>query len=166
MPSRLQRPRRSRAEPRHVLGVLRERAIADHRVLRIGVDVEDRRVVEGDADRLQLGGQRAREPLGQRVVAAPPERRHRRPLGERRLQPRDPPAFLIDRHPERQSGTSRDASNDSSATCSGSTTLRAKRMTPPRLNSRRAIAARSESGAVEAGDQQLPICAKRSGDIA
>ncbi len=68
----------------------------------IGVDVEHRRVVERDADGLQLRRQRAREPLGQRDVAAAPERRHRRPLGERRLQPRDAAAFLIDADPERQ----------------------------------------------------------------
>ena len=39
------------AEPRDVVGLLGERAIADDRVLRIGVDVEHRRVVERDADR-------------------------------------------------------------------------------------------------------------------
>ena len=68
----------------------------------IRVDVEHRRVVERDPDRFQLGGQRPREPLGQRDVAAPAERRHRRPLGERRLQPRDAAAFLIDADPRRQ----------------------------------------------------------------
>ena len=61
----LQRADDRGAEARDVLGFLRQRAIADHRVLRVGVDVEDRRVVERDADGLQLGGQRAREPLGE-----------------------------------------------------------------------------------------------------
>ena len=104
MPVALQRADDRGAEPRDVLGLLRQRAIADDRVLRVGVDVEHRRVVERDADGLQLGGQRAREPLRQRDVAAAAERRHRRPLGERRLQPRDAAAFLIDADPERQLG--------------------------------------------------------------
>ena len=79
----------------------RQRAVADDRVLRIGVDVEHRRVVERDADRLQLRGQRAGEALGERDVAAAAERRHRRPLGERLLQPRDAAAFLVDADPGR-----------------------------------------------------------------
>ena len=74
-----------RAEPGDVLGALRQRAIADHRVLRIGEDVEDRRVVERDADRRQLGRERAGEPRGERLVAAPSERRHRRPPVNGRL---------------------------------------------------------------------------------
>ena len=52
-----------RAEPRDILGRLGQRAVADDRVLRVGVDVEHGRVVERDADRLQLGRQRPREPL-------------------------------------------------------------------------------------------------------
>ncbi len=43
-----------------------------------------------------------REALGQLLVAAAPERQHRRPHGERRLEPRDPPALLIDADPQRQ----------------------------------------------------------------
>ena len=39
-----------------------------------------------------------------RDVAAPAERRHRRPLGERRLQARDAAAFLVDADPQRQVG--------------------------------------------------------------
>ena len=66
--------------------------------------VEHRRVVEGDADGLELGGQGARESFGKAGVAAAPERGHRRPLGEGRLQPRDAPALLIYRDPERDIG--------------------------------------------------------------
>ena len=87
---------------RDLVGLLGQRAIADDRILRVGVDVEHRRVVERDADGSQLGRQRPREPLGQRRVAAAAERRHRRPFGERRLQARDPAAFLVDAHPGRQ----------------------------------------------------------------
>ena len=61
----LQRADDGGAEPRHLLGLLRQRAIADHRVLRVGVDVEHRRVVERDADGLQLRRQRPGKALGQ-----------------------------------------------------------------------------------------------------
>src|SRR5262249_2421778 len=54
-----------------------------------------------DSDRAQLGGKRTRKPLGESIVAAAAEREHRRPLGERPLQSRDPAAFLIDADPER-----------------------------------------------------------------
>ena len=101
-PFGLQRADDGAAEPRDLFGIVRQGAIADDRIPGIGVDVEHRRVVERDADRLQLRGQRPGEPLGQADVAAPAEARHRRPLGERRLQPRDAAAFLIDAHPERQ----------------------------------------------------------------
>ena len=37
-------------------------------------------------------------------VAAAPERRHRRPFGERRLEPRDAAALLVDADPQRQIG--------------------------------------------------------------
>ena len=43
-------------------------------------------------------------------VAAPAERRHRRPLGERRLQPRDAPALLVDADPGGHRGAAGDAS--------------------------------------------------------
>ena len=114
---------------------------------------------------LQLRGQRAREALGQLHVAAAAERRHRRPLGERRLQPRDAAAFLIDADPQRQVGRQpAPPRDDSSATCSGSAMLRANRITPPSPNSR--ASDRSSTGnllPVEAGDQQLAdLTAKRA----
>ncbi len=110
-----------------IVGLCRERAIADDRVVGIRVDVEHGRVVEVDADGAQLGGERRREPRRELVVAAPAERDGRRPLGERRLQPRDAAAFLIDADPERplarEPGALRARAR---ATCAGSTTLRAK----------------------------------------
>ena len=66
------------------------------------MDVEDRSVIEGDADRPKLQGKRAGEALRELDVAAPPERRHRRPLSERRFQPRDGAALLIDADPQGQ----------------------------------------------------------------
>jgi hypothetical protein len=98
------------AEARDVLGALGQRAIADHRVLRVGVHVEDRRVVERDADRVQFGRERLGEPLGQLLVvrlADPAERGHRRPLRERTAEPRHTAAFLIDADPERKLGGER-----------------------------------------------------------
>ena len=50
---------------------------------------------------LQLPGQPAGALLRQALVAALAERGHRRPLGERRLEPRDTPTLLVDTHPER-----------------------------------------------------------------
>ena len=47
----LQTPDDGGPEPSDALGVLGQRAIADDRVLRIGVNVEDRSVVERDARR-------------------------------------------------------------------------------------------------------------------
>ena len=101
-PRPLQRRDDPSAEPGDVVGPLGEGAIADDGILRVGEDVEDGRVVERDPDRLELGGEGAREALGERLVAAAAERHHRRPLGERRLEPRDPAALLIDAHPQRQ----------------------------------------------------------------
>ena len=98
---RLQRAHDHAAQSRHVLGPIGQRAIANHRVLRIGVDVENGRVVEVDADGAQLGRERGGEARGQRLVAASSQRRHRRPFGERPLQARDAPALLIDADPER-----------------------------------------------------------------
>ena len=82
-PRLLQRRDDPPAQPGHVLGPIGQRAVADDRILRVGENVEHRRVVERDPDRLELGGERAREPFGERLVAAPSERHHRRPLGER-----------------------------------------------------------------------------------
>ena len=81
---------------------LAEGAIADDGVLRVRVDVEDGRVVQVDADCRELGRQRLSEAPRELLVAAAPERTHRGPLGERALQTRDAPAFLVDAHPERQ----------------------------------------------------------------
>ena len=117
----LQRPDDRRAEPGDVLGALGQRAIADHRVLRVGVDVEHRRVVERDADGLQLRGQRARESLGQRLVAAA---RPSVAIGGHSVNGAS--AARRGRPPGRRSptaaarGASACDSRDSSATCSGS----------------------------------------------
>ncbi len=46
--------------------------------------------------------ERPGEALGQRLVAAAPEREHRRPDRERRLQTGDAAALLVDADPERQ----------------------------------------------------------------
>ena len=85
-------------------GLFCERSIADHRILRIGVNVEDRSVVECDADRSEFDGQRAGEAFRQRGVAAAAKRSHRWPLGERRLEASDPSAFLVDADPGRHVG--------------------------------------------------------------
>ena len=83
-------------------GVGRQGPVADDRVLLVGVDVQHRRVVQGDADGAQFGRQRSREPGRQRLVAAPAQDHHRRPDGERLLEAGHAPALLIDADPQRQ----------------------------------------------------------------
>ena len=85
-----------------VVGVVGQRAIADDRVLRVGVDVEHRRVVERDADRPQLRGQRRGEPRRQRASPLRPSAAIGGHSVNGASQPRDAPAFLIDADPERQ----------------------------------------------------------------
>jgi D-glycero-alpha-D-manno-heptose-7-phosphate kinase len=97
----LQPPDDGACEPRHVGGVFAERAVPDDGISGIGVDVEDRRVIERDPDGGDLPSERAPEPLRQRLGRGPPEDRHRGPSRERLLQPCHPPAFLIDAHPRR-----------------------------------------------------------------
>ena len=66
------------------------------------MNIEDRSVVERDPDSSELSGQGGRKTSGELHVAASAKHCHRRPLGERGLEPRDPSTFLIDAHPERQ----------------------------------------------------------------
>ena len=71
-------------------------------LLRIGVNVEDRRVVERDSHGLEFGSQGLREPLSQALVTTAAQCDHRRPQRERRAQPRHSPTLLIDAHPQWQ----------------------------------------------------------------
>ena len=82
-PFGLQRLDNHAPQPRHVVGPPGERAIADDGVRRVREDVEDRRVVQRDPDRRELGRQGQREPLRQALVATPAERHHWRPHRER-----------------------------------------------------------------------------------
>jgi hypothetical protein len=78
-----------------------KRTVADDRILRVGVDVEHRRVIERDPDGPQLRGQRRGKTARQPFVAPPAQYCHRRPLGEGRLQARHAPALLVHAHPQR-----------------------------------------------------------------
>ncbi len=89
------------AEPRHIVGPLGQRPIANRRVRRAGQHVQHGRVIEVDADGGELAGERAGESSRECLVAAATERQGRRPLGKGRLQPGDAAAFLIDGNPER-----------------------------------------------------------------
>ena len=93
-----------RPEASDALGVFTEGAVTDDGVLRIGMNVENRGVVERNAHSSELGCQSGRKTAGELNVTAPPQHSHRRPFGERRLQPRDASALLIDADPERQIG--------------------------------------------------------------
>ena len=98
----LQRPDDRPPEPRDILRAFGQRAIANHRVLRVGMDVEHRRVVERNPDGLELRRERARKPRRKGFVAAPSQRLHRRPHRKWRLQPGDAATFLVHAHPQRQ----------------------------------------------------------------
>ena len=99
-PCALQRADDHPPELRHIFGLFGEGAVADHWILRIGVDVEHRCVIEADAHGQQLLSKRVPETFGKRfgLVAGPAQRRHRRPLGKGLLQARHASAFLIDEH--------------------------------------------------------------------
>src|SRR4029079_7137634 len=50
----LERSDDRRAKAGYIVGFFRERPVADDRIRRVGEDVEDRRVIERDADRAEL----------------------------------------------------------------------------------------------------------------
>ena len=97
----LQCPDDHAPEPRHLVGAFAQSAIADDGIRAVGVNVEHRREIQRDADRTQLSRQGPREARRQIRITAAPKRHHRRPNGERPLQPGDAPPFLIRAEPER-----------------------------------------------------------------
>ncbi len=97
----LKSPNDHRAEPRDLVGAFRQRAIADDGILRVGVNVQHRSVIERDADGGELARERATESFGQGFRAGSSEHRHRRPPRERLLQSGDAAALLVDAHPRR-----------------------------------------------------------------
>src|SRR5918999_2898946 len=82
--------------------LIAQRSIADHRVLRIGMDVQHRRIVQRDSHWRELCRQGTRESFRQRWVITPPQYGHRRPLGEGRPQPSHTATFLVDPDPAGQ----------------------------------------------------------------
>ena len=87
--------------PRHELAVRAERPDPDHRVLRVGVDVRDRREVEVDADLGQLGPEGGGDALGELDVVHDSERPVPRIGAARtRLEPGHVAALLVDRDHE------------------------------------------------------------------
>ena len=107
MPFGLQRADDRHTQTRPRPRPVRQRAVANDRIRLVGQDVEHRREVERNADGAQFRGQCTREPFGQPLVTASPERQHRRPDGKGRLEPGDAPALLIDAHPQRHLGRER-----------------------------------------------------------
>ena len=81
---------------------VRERAIANDWILRIGVDVEDRGVVERDSDCPQFRSERGGEARGQVDASTSSQHRHRRPLGKRLSQPGNAATFLVYAQPQWQ----------------------------------------------------------------
>src|SRR5207237_9514144 len=85
-----------RPEARTKAGVAPEGTIADHRVRRVGVDVEHRREIDGEPHRGELDPDTTGDALCQGFVAAPRYGCHRRHAQKGRPQPNDAAAFLID----------------------------------------------------------------------
>ena len=83
------------AQTRNFFGLFSEGAIANYRVVGIGMNIEDRSVVERDADRAQFARERAPETLGQRIRVGAPEHRHWRPARKRFLEAGDAAALLV-----------------------------------------------------------------------
>jgi len=81
---------------------VRERTIANDWILRIGVNVEDRGIVERDSDGPQFRRERGGEARGQLDASTSSQHRHRRPLGKRLSQPGNAATFLVDAHPQWQ----------------------------------------------------------------
>jgi hypothetical protein len=81
-----------------------ERAIADHRVLRVGIDVENWSEVDRKAERAQLAPQQFAATPREGRVSQRAKRPHRRQFEHRGTQPGDPPPLLIDRDQEGQAG--------------------------------------------------------------
>ena len=127
------------------------------------MDVEHRRVVERDADGAQLRGQR-RWRSGRASASSP--LRPSVAIGGHSVngafsRATRPPSWSTLTH-SGSSAASAARSCDSSATCSGASMLRAKRITPPSSNSR--ASDRISAGIVvpgQAADQQLPDVASR-----
>jgi hypothetical protein len=81
---------------------LAERAVPDYRIFRIRVDIEHRRIVQGDPNCQQLRRQSACKLAGEGRIITSTEGGHRRPLCERRPESRHAPTFLIDANPSWQ----------------------------------------------------------------
>ena len=90
------------SESSHDFGALAERAVSNDGIFWIRMDVEHWRVIERNANRRHLCSQRAREPPGELSIVAPAKHGHGRPFRERRSQPRDTAAFLVDADPRRE----------------------------------------------------------------
>lgn len=87
------------AQPRHEIGRLAERPVANCGIGRVRQHVEHGREVERDAHERQLACERPREPAREGLVAASPQHCHWRPLGEGRPQPCHPAALLVHGNP-------------------------------------------------------------------
>jgi len=103
--ARVAETRRERhAERRDPLRLRTERALADHGVVRVRVDVEHRCKVEVDADGPELPPDHATVRPGELRIAVLPQRAKRRQRREAVAQARHVAAFLVDAHEQRARG--------------------------------------------------------------
>ena len=88
-----------RAQAGDLLGGFGKRAIANDRVARVRMNIEDGSVIERNANRAQLTRHRLRKPNSEPLVIGAPKDGHWRPLRKRCAQSRDATTLLIDGHP-------------------------------------------------------------------
>ncbi len=88
-----------RTQAGDLIGAFGKGAIANDRVTRVRMNVEDGRVVERNANRAQLTRHRLRKPNRQPLVIGTPQDGHGRPLCKWSTQSRDATTLLIDGHP-------------------------------------------------------------------
>ena len=91
----------SHGELRHAHRITRERAIANHRIVPIGIHVDHRRKIEIEADRPKLAPELRAHGLRNRLAPLG-DFSHRWKLGERRTQTLNTTAFLINADDERR----------------------------------------------------------------
>src|SRR4051794_12243785 len=89
--------RESRAELSDLHRVPRERAIADHGVVRVAVHIQNRRKIDVEPDRTQLRTENATGSARESRVTDVTERAHRRELHHRGPEPHDAAALLVHR---------------------------------------------------------------------
>ena len=141
----------------HGAGIAAEGAVADDRVRRVGVDVEDRREIEVESDGAELHGDGGGGAADEIEIVEQAELAHRRQREEGRGHARDAAALLIDADERGQIGGSRRADRLAEARRGGDVREVAAKEDRPAAApfAQRLLEPRRERGAVEPADEEL-----------